>query len=289
MQISLKNAVMAALAVGGAVGAVGANAATVSMISPTTSTASQLAVWVTDTSNNTTWTDVLTQSVGSLFTPPGTGTAGVVNTYYGAGNFSLNIGADGALDTFLNNALTAGQNLTWGITAGSDIGTGPGSTIAIVTGSGANAGADSTSILKSSLPGAIGSAGWAGDVSNLILQTTDGSGFNATLSGIIGTPASKSGTNTTYYGAYADQAGLALTAASTLYAITSQSGQPNGTSFSLGTASLAGTIGAANLTLNFAGNTVSAVPIPAAVWLFGSGLLGLAGVGRRRAVTTQAA
>jgi hypothetical protein len=42
------------------------------------------------------------------------------------------------------------------------------------------------------------------------------------------------------------------------------------------------------LTLSSTGNltNVSSVPIPAAVWLFGSGLLGLAGVGRRKA--TQA-
>jgi hypothetical protein len=42
------------------------------------------------------------------------------------------------------------------------------------------------------------------------------------------------------------------------------------------------------LTLSSTGNltSVSSVPIPAAVWLFGSGLLGLAGVGRRKA--TQA-
>ena len=49
------------------------------------------------------------------------------------------------------------------------------------------------------------------------------------------------------------------------------------TSYILGTATL-DTSG--NLT--FAANTVSAVPLPAAVWLFGSGLMGLVGVSRRR-------
>lgn len=47
--------------------------------------------------------------------------------------------------------------------------------------------------------------------------------------------------------------------------------------FDLGTATLS-----ANGTLSFA-PLVSAVPLPAAVWLFGSGLLGLAGIARRRA------
>jgi hypothetical protein len=37
------------------------------------------------------------------------------------------------------------------------------------------------------------------------------------------------------------------------------------------------------LTLNADGSLTSPVPVPAALWLFGSGLLGLAGVGRRKA------
>jgi len=46
----------------------------------------------------------------------------------------------------------------------------------------------------------------------------------------------------------------------------------------------------ANLTLNSSGDLIgTAVPLPAAVWLFGSGLLGLAGIGRRRSVTAVAA
>jgi hypothetical protein len=48
-------------------------------------------------------------------------------------------------------------------------------------------------------------------------------------------------------------------------------------SYLLGTASLS-TTG----TLTFTGNPSSAVPLPAAVWLFGSGLMGLVGVSRRR-------
>jgi hypothetical protein len=35
-------------------------------------------------------------------------------------------------------------------------------------------------------------------------------------------------------------------------------------------------------TLTWNSAAVSAVPVPAAVWLFGSGLLGLAGVARRK-------
>ena len=41
-------------------------------------------------------------------------------------------------------------------------------------------------------------------------------------------------------------------------------------------------LGAVTLSSNGTLSNVSAVPIPAAVWLFGSGLLGLAGVGRRK-------
>ena len=77
----------------------------------------------------------------------------------------------------------------------------------------------------------------------------------------------------------------------------------NGTDFNQGTATAVGTTdGAGNFTLGwtslivggafdgqtgsweFAG-TYSAVPVPAAVWLMGSGLLGLVGVARRRRKT----
>jgi hypothetical protein len=285
MQITLKAAVLAALAVGGAVAAAGAQAGTVSITSPTAGTGSQLIFWVNDEGNGTTYADVLTQTVGSMFTPPGNGAAGTVNTYTGSSSFNLGVGADSSLVSFINAANTAGQTLQWGITAGSSFGTGAGSSIMIGTGTGASAGVDSYSIAKASLPNAIGNAGLAGDVNNLNGQTTDGSGFNATLNGIIGTPASNSGTNITYYGYFTNQGGLAVGQSATLYAITNQTGPsyPNGVSFSLGTASLTGT--GANLDLSFTSNgSPPPVPLPAAFWLLGSGLLGLAGVARRRAV-----
>lgn len=65
-----------------------------------------------------------------------------------------------------------------------------------------------------------------------------------------------------------------------LYGITGNNGLGAVQSYVLGTATL-GTNG----TLTLAGNSVTPpppVPLPAAVWLFGSGLLGLVGVSRRR-------
>jgi hypothetical protein len=63
-----------------------------------------------------------------------------------------------------------------------------------------------------------------------------------------------------------------------LYGMTGNGGTGAVQSYILGTASL-GTNGTLTLTANSGG---APVPLPAAVWLFGSGLLGLVGVSRRR-------
>ena len=64
----------------------------------------------------------------------------------------------------------------------------------------------------------------------------------------------------------------------TLYGMTGNGTTLAVQTYILGTASVA-----ANGTLTLTGNgTTSPVPLPAAVWLFGSGLLGLVGVSRRR-------
>ena len=51
----------------------------------------------------------------------------------------------------------------------------------------------------------------------------------------------------------------------------------------IATGSLSQTSGSSSLDL--AGSTLTFVPVPAAVWLFGSGLIGLVAVARRRSIT----
>lgn len=64
-----------------------------------------------------------------------------------------------------------------------------------------------------------------------------------------------------------------------LFGFTGNGGTNTLQSYILGTASLD-----VNGNLTLTGNTTSAVPLPAAVWLFGSGLMGLVGVSRRRKI-----
>jgi hypothetical protein len=107
---------------------------------------------------------------------------------------------------------------------------------------------------------------------------------NATLNGIIGSSKSIKPNTLTFYGAGVAMGGLALGSSATLYGMTTSG--PNGNtllSYSLGQASLS----ADGSLLTFTGNPATTVPLPAAVWLLGSGLLGLAGVGRRRAAKTE--
>jgi hypothetical protein len=91
--------------------------------------------------------------------------------------------------------------------------------------------------------------------------------------------------STDLYGQGADQAGVGLGTAATLYGLTGNSGTGQVQSYVLGTNLMM----TANGTLQVGGTTPPPIPLPAAVWLFGSGLLGLVGVGRRRAAAATAA
>jgi hypothetical protein len=275
----LKYAVSAALAVGGLMAAaMNAQAGTIAIDAPSSGN-SELVVWFTDLATNVTYSRVLTNKVTSLFTYDGAGNPAAVTQYNGDANFSVGLGADGTLTGFLSAAASASQTVVWGITSGAQVAaSGPGSTVLI-----ASAPVGTSTVIglsKSILPSYL--AGFGSDVT--VLQSKTANGFNATNDGVIGEPSSSSGTNTTYYGAGINQ-GQALTASEGLYAVTNPKGTIStsvGVAYDLGTLALSGT--GANLLLSFTGNGTSAVPVPAAVWLLGSGLLGLAGIGRRRAV-----
>lgn len=94
---------------------------------------------------------------------------------------------------------------------------------------------------------------------------------------VWGAGAGAVGGSTNLYGQGPSQAGTGIGASESLYLLTGSN--------SLINAVESYTLGASDLTLSANGTlaTASPVPIPAAVWLFGSGLLGLIGVGRRRA------
>lgn len=112
------------------------------------------------------------------------------------------------------------------------------------------------------------------------------SSFMNTGGQVWGGPSGGSGAgSTTIYG---EAAGVAQTGpnftpgcSETLYAVTANDGSSGNASgvqsYILGTITLATLANGAALTLD-------PVPLPAALWLLGGGLLGLAGLGRRRSI-----
>ncbi|HEY0747658.1 MAG TPA: VPLPA-CTERM sorting domain-containing protein [Steroidobacteraceae bacterium] len=241
-----------------------------------------LLFFVTDTKTNQTYTDVLTQDVNSYFsvtqaTVPAP-TNGIVNVINGDAGFSVNLSTDTTLTGFL---ATAGADpLSYGIIGGAYSGTlgtvqRPTGKVRVVATS-----LNQSSVLtnlETQIVNAIPS-GLQVDTNSLNLNLGTA---NSTNQGVFGTSVSSNGTMLNLYQGGLDMSGVALGSSVTLYGVSGNgTGSGATTAYSLGTA----VFSASNDTLTFTGNGSTPVPLPAAVWLLGSGLLGLAGVGRRRAV-----
>ena len=276
----MKTSVSIAAAV--AVALAGAGAANAAAIVPSTNNGS-LMFFITDATKSITYTAVLTQDVNSYFTSAQATspapTNGVLNTINGDAGFTVNLSTDTNLTGaggFLSQ--TGSDALTWGIIAGAYTGTlgsaqRPTGKMRLIGTSDTNA--DALAFQETQIVNAA-ATGLNNDVQALNLNLGVGS---STASGVICATGSAA---CSFYGS-SQVVNNPVGSATTLYAWTGNgSGNGSATAYSLGTASFG--VAGADI-LSFTGNGSSPVPLPAAFWLFGSGLLGLAGISRRRAGT----
>jgi hypothetical protein len=281
----MKNLVRFAVA-----GALMAGFATAQAQSLPSSGSSDLWLFVSDSSAGTSFAEDTGLSLSSILPGSSLAANSTLATTVGA-NFS--VGASSALTAYINSANSAGQTLDWAVLGGQD----PNSTkngkiepqgAALLLGS---APISSGANIEQMTVGNLGTAllAFNSDITYLTANgyTTGGSVYtwaNGSAGGNVwgAGGASANGGSTNFYnqGNGASQGGITLGSSTGLYGFTGNGGTGQLESYVLGD----------NLTLSSTGalsisSATSPVPLPAAVWLFGSGLLGLLGVGRRRAAT----
>jgi hypothetical protein len=256
---------------------------------------SDLWLFVSDQAAGTSFAEDTGVTLSSLM-PSGqlaaSGGTTVLSTAISA-NFS--VAASQALSNYITAANTAGQTLEWGVLGAQY----PGST---ATSSIKTTGADLTVFDAQASAGTnIGnnyglstiatiSSAFDSDVAYLTNNNAYKSGgtsyaFSAgsSAANVWGAGGdSGNGGSTNLYNQGPEQDNIGLNTAVTLYGITGNGDKTSVQSYILGTNLELSNTGV----LSISGGTGSPpppVPLPAAVWLFGSGLLGLIGVGRRKA------
>jgi hypothetical protein len=283
----MKNLVRFAVA-----GALLAGFATAQAQSLPSSGSADLWLFVADTTAHTTFAEELTgQSLSSLLPTSSLAPSGTLTELSTAIGANFTVGPSSALTSFLAGA--GSDTLQWAVdgvqfpsvTSSSKTTKAPGGIVDLSN-------FVETPSVDSKMSGlsfgnlqTIGN-GFSGDIGYLSSTgyTAGGTVYKQGLGGgtvdVWGTSTGQAGGATDLYGQGPDQAGTALGTATTLYGLTDNGTNGELQSYVLGknlTLSANGT-----LTIS-SGTTTPPVPLPAAVWLFGSGLLGLIGVGRRRA------
>ena len=251
---------------------------------------SDLWVFVSDATAKTTFAEDTGLSLSSLLPTASLVSGANLNTSIAA-NFTVN--ATSTLTSYINAANAAGHTLTWAVYGaqfpGSISGAGyrkPGGFVSIFDDLGAVGSNIAQGLLQPTLQN-IG-AGIEGDLTYLKASYTAGGKSYSWVDGsnignVWGAGVGGTGGSTDLFGQEFDQAGIALGTTNTLYGLTGNGGPGQVQSYILGTDITVTADGTLKVGSSGGNGGGPQVPLPAAVWLFGSGLLGLFGVGRRRA------
>lgn len=243
------------------------------------------------------WLFVSDQSAGTTFAED-TGIS--VNTLLSSSNFqsganlvdvaeSQTVTASAALSSYINAASAASQTLDWGVEAvqyptstSNGVAKITGNDIGIGSSIDPNAGAGFSGMFLANLENWSG--GFNNDVTYLLPSyVANGTSYtfsNGTNLGNVwgASYVTSQGGSTNEYGQGPDEFGNTLGSSATLYGVTGNGNTGTVQSYVLGGANGVELSSIGTLTIGGA----APVPLPPAVWLFGSGLLGLVGVGRRR-------
>jgi hypothetical protein len=273
MNILLKSAVAGALALS----ASGAFA-----LGTPAMNSSDLVLIVQDVTKNTTYAYDTGVDIDSVFQTSGLHTGAVMDTTQSG--LSKTINATSMLSSFL--AAAGSDTIGWTIeasqynggtpTTNSTLGNShaPGAAKAIFT---SMIGTTNNGVLAGKVLGSLTNFGTNLNSSLNSGEGADGLGLQPLQSATESTSASYNAGAATKYG-FIGVNDLGATGTSyQLFGFTGNNTAAVLQSYILGSATLS-----ANGTLTIKGNSAAPVPLPAAVWLFGSGLMGLVGVSRRR-------